>query len=258
MRNNSAPTSRRTVKQKAFTLIELLVVIAIIALLVSILIPSLTKAKSMAKQVVCQTNLHDLYMAHSFYAEENNDWQVPTMAPALTTGNAYDKNAPLRWNWYLTYHEFLPWGSGKYGYYDGYYSLATICPTHGEFDRNCYYARNYYNYCASFQLEVITNPADKVMIADSYDDWETGTHYWYFDSEPYWYWEGQSPGDPSLHGRHVNGQACIVYMDGHNGALSEEDKEHGLLELNSWRIPKGRNGNGGPREDSQLLIDLGL
>jgi prepilin-type N-terminal cleavage/methylation domain-containing protein/prepilin-type processing-associated H-X9-DG protein len=45
-------------EQKGFTLIELLVVIAIIALLMSILMPAVERAKKQAKYVICQSNLH--------------------------------------------------------------------------------------------------------------------------------------------------------------------------------------------------------
>ena len=56
----------------AFTLIELLVVIAIIALLVSILVPSLKRAKDLAKTAVCQTRLRSLVTGLNFYAEEHS------------------------------------------------------------------------------------------------------------------------------------------------------------------------------------------
>ena len=57
-----------------FTLIELLVVVSIIALLVSILLPSLNKAREQAKKVVCQTQLQQLGMGVYYYSEENNDF----------------------------------------------------------------------------------------------------------------------------------------------------------------------------------------
>ncbi|MBN1554003.1 MAG: prepilin-type N-terminal cleavage/methylation domain-containing protein [Phycisphaerae bacterium] len=67
-------TTRRSAKPGGFTLIELLVVIAIISLLVSILLPSLTKAKELAKQVVCANNLHQLGLSFHNYASEYDDW----------------------------------------------------------------------------------------------------------------------------------------------------------------------------------------
>ena len=59
-------------RKQAFTLIELLVVISIIALLLSILMPSLNKVKDSARAVVCKANLHQWSLCFSMYLEENN------------------------------------------------------------------------------------------------------------------------------------------------------------------------------------------
>ena len=59
-----------------FTLIELLVVIAIIALLLSVILPSLGKAKELAKGVLCASNLRQLSMAWVMYADEHNSRMV--------------------------------------------------------------------------------------------------------------------------------------------------------------------------------------
>jgi len=67
-------------RKSGFTLIELLVVIAIISLLVSILLPSLNRAKVLARKTACLSNLRQLGLCHMFYADENNDTMTPVVA----------------------------------------------------------------------------------------------------------------------------------------------------------------------------------
>jgi len=58
--------------KKAFTVVELLVVIAIVALLMSILMPTLVTARAQARQVVCKSNIRQLLLANIGYASEND------------------------------------------------------------------------------------------------------------------------------------------------------------------------------------------
>jgi prepilin-type processing-associated H-X9-DG protein/prepilin-type N-terminal cleavage/methylation domain-containing protein len=67
-------TRNRSVLTAAFTLIELLVVVAIIGLLISILLPSLQRAKAQARQLMCSTNLRSQGEASNFYAQDNGGW----------------------------------------------------------------------------------------------------------------------------------------------------------------------------------------
>ncbi len=61
-------------KKRAFTLIELLVVIAIIALLLAILVPALSKVKSVAKRLLCGTNMRQWGLALGVYASDNDNY----------------------------------------------------------------------------------------------------------------------------------------------------------------------------------------
>ncbi len=57
--------------RRGFTLIELLTVVAIIALLVSILLPSMSRAREQAKRVYCSSNLRSIGQAALAYANED-------------------------------------------------------------------------------------------------------------------------------------------------------------------------------------------
>ena len=86
-------------QQQAFTLIELLVVVAIIALLISILLPSLERAREAAKRVVCAHNLNGISTASKTYAHDHNGtW--PTVATYFADASLFPKCAEI--NPYLT------------------------------------------------------------------------------------------------------------------------------------------------------------
>ena len=78
--------------RRGFTLIELLVVIAVIAVLIAILLPALAGARRSGKATACLSNLRQLAIGWSTYADENKDALVPHRAPNLPGGTSNPAN----------------------------------------------------------------------------------------------------------------------------------------------------------------------
>ena len=95
--------------KKGFTLVELLVVISIIALLLSILLPALNKAKEQAKLAVCLSNMKQLGYIFKMYIEDN-EYRFPFNDDPSTTHDPY----------------YFEWGDGEFAYGGARQTVSTF------------------------------------------------------------------------------------------------------------------------------------
>jgi prepilin-type N-terminal cleavage/methylation domain-containing protein len=82
-------------RRNGFTLVELLVTVSIIAVLMSIMLPSLRSARAGAKRVVCSSNIRQIGVGLWNYWTENNG-TVPCIISPMTNGGAMSEGGPAR------------------------------------------------------------------------------------------------------------------------------------------------------------------
>ncbi len=208
---------RKDNSAKAFTLIELLVVVAIIAVLIAIILPSLTLAREQARTIYCLNNIKQMLIACNFYNSVSND-QFPV---AYVYDNNWNEYA---WDFFNIYSEnrYEPgwlWRAGG----------ATIdkiqrCPSFtkqngswGWSDLRPYTGYNYNTtYIGHGSAEPKKNPATVGQISDPTKCAIFGDGQYFGGPDNYM----RSPGDIPFaalgtQGYRHNGKTNVGFADGH-------------------------------------------
>ena len=182
-----------------FTLIELLVVIAIISLLVSILLPSLQRAKEVAKTVTCAFNLCHLHYGATLYMEDS-DLDHPLFLTSGTSGSVDPMWHRRIWPYLEAGGTFDSWGTRYADLRHNGGRWVYGCPGVQSDDNPHYsytYNRNLYNKKTQIKGRVI-------MLADFWNGDGGGAYAW-----------GTAPNnDLRFRGRHLE-EDSICFEDGH-------------------------------------------
>jgi prepilin-type processing-associated H-X9-DG protein/prepilin-type N-terminal cleavage/methylation domain-containing protein len=237
-------------RRSAFTLVELLVVIGIIALLMGILIPSLSKAQKSARRLKCAAALKQYGGAQMMYIGEQRGWCVPIKSahdPKLV--GQYGTVGYIRWDMNEVFRKHLimgiPKDVTKTTSWAEKWPEGLLCPeAMNALDKNDKYVMNSYGFnreginrdtngdktanfndAIAFKWNEVQRPSEKVAVLDA-NYWLTagGQHGSTSDYKVHWDLKGENllaPNGQVMY-RHQQG-ANVLYYDGHVDWVRKQD-----------------------------------
>jgi prepilin-type processing-associated H-X9-DG protein/prepilin-type N-terminal cleavage/methylation domain-containing protein len=204
--------------KKSFTLIELLLVVAIIAILSSILLPALGKARGMAKKIYCAGNHKQLWTGINLYIPDYDDYFVL---------GGYDINN--RWyhytNRYLNNELIFKCPASKEFSFGSYINLGYNIFHLGRSD---WYGGGIYEPC---KTNFLKKPSETLMICDTWDVGNPARGYYYMLT---YSWTNAGAPAP-IHNNTMN----ILWADGHCDSMTGKSSEEFYLEKNLGSVTSG-------------------
>jgi len=205
-------------KQGTFTLIELLVCITIISILAGLMLPALSGAMDQARNVKCKSNLKQVHLAASMYADDNNG----LVAYRTQAGKAWSD--PLIGTGYVQGNELLYCPSSGSKTYDRwrtygmYRSVGELSSSPATAPFLIVASGNEYNGDHYYKLNRFDLPQTNILLADctqSIDDQHRG--FYYFE------WQGFGVERSGINPLHGKGVANCMMVDGHLAGVKGPD-----------------------------------